>query len=164
MLKHIDALYLFDYSPNSGDLLWKNPPSNLSHLKGSIAGCLSDGYRKIDIYGMRLYAHRIVWLIFYGSEPDGFVDHINGNRSDNRISNLRIVTVTQNAWNSKMRRNNTSGVKGVSWHSPSGKWIARIRVCGKRKSIGSFDNIEDAKVAINKARLELHGEFSNSGN
>ena len=89
-----------------------------------------------------------------------YVDHINGNRLDNRRENLRIATNRQNAMNSKMHSNNKIGVKGVSLHRASGLFHARIRQDGIRKSLGYFKTAEEAGLAYDKAATMLFGEFA----
>lgn len=164
MLKHEDALRLFNYDRDTGILTWKNPPEYSRFIHGSVVGHKINGYLRVKIYGMQLYVHRIAWLITHNDWPNGVIDHINGDRSDNRISNLRAVTNTQNSWNSKMRKNNSSGVKGVTFNSAANKWVGRIRVDGKRIHVGCFDDIEEAKIAMEDARIKYHGEFSSMGN
>lgn len=112
MLKREDALRLFNYNPDTGILTWKNPPRSSRFIYGAVVGYKTNGYLQVKLYGMRLYVHRIAWLMVYNDWPTDVIDHINGDRSDNRIANLRVVTNTQNSWNSKMRKNNSSGVKG----------------------------------------------------
>ena len=93
--------------------------------------------------------------------PDNMVvDHIDGNTMDNRKSNLRIVTQQQNSWNKSVAVNNTSGVKGVSRVRRSGKWVSRITHNGKRITLGTFENFQDAVLARVEAEKELYGEYS----
>lgn len=87
------------------------------------------------------------------------VDHINGNSLDNRRSNLRIVTPQQNSWNRKAQKNSNSGVRGVYKHTQINKWVAQIKVGSKRIHIGSFDTIEDAKLAYDKKAELYYGEY-----
>lgn len=92
--------------------------------------------------------------------PPGLqVDHINGNGLDNRRANLRIATPAQNARNARMRRNNTSGFKGVRLHKPSGKWVAEIKVNNTTKSLGAYEAAAEAHAAYARASAELHQEF-----
>lgn len=91
------------------------------------------------------------------------VDHINGIKTDNRLSNLRICTPAQNQHNQKKRMDNTSGYKGVAFRRDSGRFRARISINGKRKNLGSFDSAEEAYEAYCAAAIELHGEFANFG-
>lgn len=88
------------------------------------------------------------------------VDHANGDKLDNRRSNLRICTRSQNMHNRKVDRSNSSGVKGVFWHRQHSKWYARIGLHGKSIFLGLFDDLKDAECAVRKARERLHGEFA----
>jgi hypothetical protein len=101
--------------------------------------------------------HRIIM-----GNPDGEVDHINGNGLDNRKCNLRICTRTENMYNRRPKRGGTSKYKGVWYerHANHGRWRAQIRAGGKAINLGSFHNEEDAAIAYNKAALELHGDFA----
>lgn len=109
----------------------------------------------------RVYrAHRLAWLYVYGEWPKGEIDHINGDSTDNRIVNLRDVTTAQNSLNRGLRRNNTSGIKGVSWSKKSQKWLVHIAVNKQLLHVGLFDTIEDARAARIEAANRLHGEFA----
>ena len=91
----------------------------------------------------------------YGKWPANQIDHINGDSLDNRLINLRDVTSAENSRNTKMGKNNKSGVSGVSWSNPMGKWRARVRFEGKERRGGYFDKPEDAKDIILKERSKL---------
>lgn len=122
---------LFDYNHETGVFTWKLSPSRCTSA-GSVAGSLHHtGYLNISIKRRRYQLHRLAWKYFYGEEPPAELDHINRDRTDNRISNLRPATKAQNC-------QNTSGL-GVSFHKSSGKWIARIGLEYKNISIGSYD-------------------------
>jgi len=88
------------------------------------------------------------------------IDHINGNRLDNRKRNLRHVTFSQNCQNSKLRRHNTSGYRGVSWHKNSEQWVARIIYQGRTYHCGMFKSIIDAAKSYNKMAKKLYGKYA----
>jgi len=119
-----------------------------------------EGYLRIRIFDKAYLAHRLVWLYHKGAWPTGEVDHINGNRSDNRIENLRDVPKIENARNRRPSAANTSGITGV--HRVGKKWRARICVNGKCISLGNFDTIEDAAAARAVAN-ERFGFHENHG-
>lgn len=119
------------------------------------------GYCRMYIKGIQYKSHRVAWMIFYGEIPDK-IDHINGDRSDNRISNLRSVTSSENSKNQVLRASNTSGCSGVNWHVKCRKWIAQIRDNKKYVYLGSFSELEDAILA-RKAAEVLYGYHENHG-
>ena len=152
---------VFDYS--DGKLYWKIAKSRCVRV-GEEAGCIdkSTGYVKVSLDGKSYGAHRLIFLMHHGYLPKN-VDHDNLNRSDNRIENLRAATVANNAQNSKRPSNNTSGVKGVSWHKKIGKYLAYVTVNGKRVLLGYYADLDDAKQSVMKAREFYHEEFANHG-
>ena len=127
-------------------------PPNRPHL-GDIN---YDGYIRITVLGRRYYAHRLAWFYVHGEWPAEQMDHINGDRSDNRIANLREATQSGNGQNKKMQRNNTSGCIGVTWSKRRKKWLAKIGVAGKVSYLGYFDIFDDAVAARKEAKLALH--------
>ncbi len=126
---------------------------------GRLAGTIAHGYRIINLNGKLYRAHRLIFLIEHGYIPD-CIDHINGDKDDNRISNLREVTESQNMMNRPVQKNNKTGLKGVSLHS-GGLWRARIVVNRKEYSLGLFKTKELAHAAYCKAATHYHGEFKN---
>lgn len=102
-----------------------------------------------------IYIHRLIM-----NDPEFEIDHINRNKSDNRKSNLRIVTSSQNNMNQKINMRNKSGVTGVYWYEKNNKWIAYINLNKKRYNLGYFDNKDTAIIARLKAEKEYFGEFS----
>lgn len=128
---------------------------------GVLAGCDSEGYVSISLYNRKYCAHRLAWLYVYGEWPTKQLDHINMDRSDNRIGNLREATTAQNSQNARCRIDNVSGVKGVAWDRSKGKWQVNIASQGIRHFIGRFDNLDDAAAAYENAARALHGEFAN---
>lgn len=117
------------------------------------------GYRVISIKGVRYKFHRIVWKLAYGTEPE-YIDHINHDRSDNRIENLRFATREENSRHQVVPKNNTTGFIGVHRHYKS--WIAVVVKNSERTLCGRFENIKDAVLAYNEKCNELHGEFGKS--
>jgi hypothetical protein len=152
---------LLDYNPETGIFIWKSKTSKYSPIKvGSIAGYLkSSGYRIIEIYNKAFREHRLAWLYVYGVFPSDQIDHINGIRDDNRISNLREATNKENSFNKKPSKNNTSGYKGVSWNKKNNKWVSQIRVDKKSIYLGLYDSLEDAAIAYQAAAIRYHGDF-----
>ncbi|HCQ8472414.1 TPA: HNH endonuclease [Klebsiella michiganensis] len=151
------------YEPETGNFYWSNPTAHRMH-NGELAGFIDyNGYVYIKVDSKRYSAHRLAWLYVHGQFPSEMIDHINTIRSDNRISNLRKATRSQNMMNQATRKNSNSGVKGVGWDKKSQKWRARCQVDGIRKSIGFFDSIEEAKNFLVIYRNQVHGEFANHG-
>jgi hypothetical protein len=122
---------LLSYDPETGVFRWL-----VRRLPGNIRKQSISGYRGIHIDGRRYKCSRLVWLYQTGEWPTHEIDHVNGDRVDNRFCNLREATLTENRWNSRKRVNNTSGYKGVSWDSARSLWKARINVGGKEKHLG----------------------------
>lgn len=114
------------------------------------------GYLYVRINGRLALGHRIAWALYYGTQPD-VVDHINGDKSDNRIKNLRVASDRLNAENIRLpQRNNTSGFLGVIWCKSTGRWLAQITTDRRRQYLGRFDNPENAYAAYLTAKRRLH--------
>lgn len=153
----------FDYDPETGVLKWKNSLS-VRAANGSVAGRPDkDGYLVVGLFTITLKVHRVIFLYMTGAFPKYEVDHINNDPADNRWSNLREATHTQNNWNTKLKKHGTSGVKGVSWCNQKNKWRAHITVEGRQMSLGAFDEISDAEALVKMKRAEFHKEFTNHG-
>ena len=117
---------LLYYSPETGVFYWKERRGGRASA-GSIAGSLQDnGYVHILIHRRGYSAHRLAWLYVHGEWPPEQIDHINRIRHDNRLANLRLATRFENAQNTSLRKNNLSGVRGVSWYKKSNRWIVRV--------------------------------------
>lgn len=130
---------------------------------GDVMGFVnSRGYRRISISGKIYQAHRLAWLYHYGAWPKDQIDHINGNRCDNRIDNLREVTNAENGKNTSRHRGNKTGVSGVHIHSQNGNYVAQIRVSNRLIHLGCFDNIFDAACARKSAEYRF-GFHANHG-
>jgi len=148
-------LATFDYNPKTGLFIKKK--------NGKVVGNRHhSGYIRICIGNKQFQAHRLAWLFQYGEEPDGFIDHINGVRDDNRISNLRVVTKQENSKNAKRPCNNSSGVCGVKWQESNKRWIATIGVDYTDVYLGCFENFSDAVNARKNAEV-LYGFHENHG-
>jgi len=106
--------------------------------------------------------HRIVFLMHHGYLPD-MVDHIDGNRTNNKIENLREATHAQNAWNSKPRADSNIGIKNITYNKKFNQYTVRIQVNQERKYIGAFKDLELAALVAMEARNKYHGKFANHG-
>lgn len=128
---------------------------------GRVAGNKrDDGYITIGVNYRRYYAHRLAWLYVHGYMPTTEIDHINQNTSDNRISNLREASKSQNQANvSKMPAKNTSGYRGVYWHKARGKWAAQMMHKGEMLFLGLYSDPVDASNAYVKKARELRGDY-----
>lgn len=148
---------MLSYDPETGVFIWAR---NIGNVKaGAIAGCVNrKGYRYISAFKKLYRANRLAWIYVYGKEPVGQIDHIDGDRLNNRIANLRDVDGFTNQRNRKRgNKNSTSKLLGVSFHAGTGKWRAQIT---ERKTIhlGLFDTEEQAHAAYLEAKRRLHGE------
>lgn len=153
---------LIRYEPNTGEFWWL-PSAVRQRRSDRRAGCVNTrGYCQIRYSGRQVFAHRLAWFIVHGKLPDGEIDHIDGNRSNNRITNLRDVPVSVNRRNAKRAANNSSGVTGVHWDKRRGRWRVNVCVEGKRKYLGMFSGIIEAERVVKAFRAangftERHG-------
>jgi len=122
------------------------------------------GYRVVSMWSVVYSSHRVIWAIAYGEDPgDKFIDHIDGNRTNNQLSNLRLVTVSDNNRNVKRRSDNKTGVTGVSLIKKTGKYSVEIQDVNKKKVfIGYYDDLEEAKRARQLAEKK-HNYHENHG-
>ena len=120
------------------------------------------GYIRLFVNNKRYRAHRVIFLYVNGFLPE-YIDHIDGDRLNNKIENLRACTISNNQQNKKINSNNKSGIKGVSWHKATNKWRASLTFDGMCRHIGVFKRIEDAENAVRECRIKNHGEFCNHG-
>lgn len=169
---------LFRHEPETGKLFWKERPVSMFNSgrysadrnaaiwntrfagKEAFTAVLSNGYLHGTIFGCQHRTHRVMWALFYGHEPNGHIDHINGKKTDNRIENLREATSSENKYNVGLRADNTSGYKGVHWFKTRSRWRAEIKQCGKSLNLGYFDTPEEAALAYDTAARQLHGAFA----
>lgn len=153
---------LFCYSLQTG-VFTRRTTTSSNAKRGDEAGSVNgQGYLVVRIAGKKYYAHRLAFLYVTGEWPPETVDHIDGDPSNNSWGNLRLVSHAENHKNQKRHSNNTSGVAGVHWHKASGKWQAYIRVNGKQKHLGSFDDKAAAVLVRLAAEIE-HGYHPNHG-
>lgn len=174
----VDALLKYD--PETGKLFWKERDLSMfsSSTKLAKTECSrwnnrysgeeafttrhTKGYATGSIYGRMYKAHRVVWLLQFGVWPSGQIDHINGNPADNRVSNLRVVTNSENCKNQRLNTKNTTGVVGVHWNKQCGKWQAQIRIKQAKIHLGLFINFDDAVIARKSAEVK-YGFHPNHG-
>ena len=161
MLDYDEVKKRFTYDEDEGFLRWRYSVTRVK--SGDVAGCInSKGYQRVKVGGKYYYCHRLIWLYVYGRLPDQHIDHVNGNRADNRIVNLREASSAENGRNIKIPKSNTSGHVGVIWDKRINKWCARVKVNYKQIHIGSFINKSDAIVA-RKFYEKVCGFHSNHG-
>lgn len=149
---------LLSYDPASGVFVWRE--SRGKAISGEKADAARhDGYIKITIDQKHYLGHRLAWFYVNGEWPE-FLDHINRNRADNRLCNLRVVTRTENNQNKSTRLDNSSGVTGVSFDASRKRWTVRLKIAGKYKYFGRFESFSEA-VSVRKTAEKQHfGEFA----
>ena len=165
---------LLRYDPETGKLFWRERGEGLFSTPAAckrwntryagteaLATIRERGYRCGGIFAVMYRAHRVIWAMETGEWPSEYIDHINGDTSDNRISNLRDVSVSENGKNQKRPASNTSGAVGVHWDGRRGNWVARI-YGSHGEYVGAFTNYDDA-VAARKAAEARHGYHGNHG-
>ena len=156
------------YDPETGEMRWHRKhgatkeerrwntryadmPAGTKDDKGYIRILFKSGGKTL-----RVRAHQLAWLITTGESAKGEIDHINQNKMDNRIVNLRDVPKEINQRNGTRKKNNTSGVPGVTWHKQHRKWYAQARINGKHHSVGLYLELSDAETAVKASRAQ-HG-------
>ena len=154
------VLEVLSYNPATGVFTWRVRTAYRTKI-GDIAGS-SDrlGYKRIAIDGNSYMAHRLAFLMMTGDWPDEFVDHADGNPANNSWGNLRLASRLENASNQRVRKNNTSGFKGVSPRKGRGTYQASIRQGTALTYLGTFAAPEDAARAYDAAAIRMFGEFA----
>lgn len=145
------------YCADSGAFTWRIAPPRRGVPAGSPAGCTrSDGYVGIVVQQRRFYAHRLAWEFTHGAIPAGMeIDHIDHDPSNNRISNLRLVTKAENRRNRSADTRNKSGVNGIHWSKGAGAWAAQIRFNRRTRHLGYFKSLDEATAARKDAERAL---------
>ena len=152
----------FFYPSPEGKLYNLTSRSNAAIMLDEAGSLNENGYLRVRVGGVVYGVHRIVYAMRNGINlsPTMQIDHINGDRTDNRIDNLRLATHAQNMRNTKISSRNTTGYKGVSWYDCNKKFVSRIHLNSKKIHLGSFNTKEEAALAYNAAALKYHGEFA----
>jgi hypothetical protein len=155
---------LFVYEPSTGILRWRNVPNNFKRAKpGDVVGTIGwQGYRLVGVDRKQYQAHRIIWKMMTGEDPADQVDHEDGDRQNNRWTNLRAATNGPNIQNAKLRKDNKSGVKGVCWDGHHKAWKVYISAGKGQKRLGRFKSLEEAAAVRRNAAEKLHGDFARS--
>lgn len=173
---------LVEYNPLSGEFIWKKRTPDLfeaghftadkqcqgwnaRYAETKAFGCIgAQGYYKATFFKVSFYAHRVAWAIHYGEIPSLEIDHINRDRSDNRIENLRLADRLSNAKNQTAHRDSRTGVKGViRCRTKKTRFSAHLMVDGKRINLGRFNDLDSARRAYLDAAKKHHGEFASDG-
>lgn len=151
MITQSDVQAVLEYK--DGDLYWKTSGAK-------VGGCVNrGGYRVMGFNNKTYLVHRIIYMMFFGKLPK-IVDHIDNDRTNNKIENLRSAAPAQNLWNAVLRPTNTSGSKGVSWHKKAKKWQVKVSVNCTLKHFGYFADLELADLVATEARNKYHGQFA----
>jgi hypothetical protein len=152
---------ILDYDRETGIFRWAKDVGSRARKGCAAGGYNTVGYIAMQVKGRRYYAHRLAWLYCYGDFPSQ-IDHINHNKSDNSISNLRAVSGSDNKKNSPIQANNKSGCTGVHWNNRDGNWISQIRAEGVSTHLGVFEIKEEAIESRRKAEIK-YGYHENHG-
>lgn len=144
------------YDPETGKFTWKVTLSRRAPAGAAAGTCDIRGYQIIRLDHTKYRAHRLAWLYVCGVWPTEELDHINRDRSDNRVANLRLASRPENSQNTSPKRSNTSGRKGVSWHARTGRWRAHLTLNRRGIHLGYFRDINDAIAARKAAEAKYH--------
>jgi len=159
-ITHAELTCLLYYDRETGNFYWRVNRYGVS--KGDLAGSVDsrNKYRRIKINERLYLAHRLAWFYVSGQWPINEIDHIDRNRSNNRICNLREATHAENMMNKPAYKNSKTGIKGVYWHKQHKKYAATIQTRGVTKHIGLYVSIESAALARKQASQKIHKQFA----
>lgn len=160
-----EANELIAYDPNTGALTWKNRMGRWGRIPAGSPATSTDskGYLYVHIGTKNYRAHRVAWLLHYGHWPDKDIDHVNRNRVDNRIVNLRGATRYEQLQNQKKRADNTTGFTGVS-ETRNGTYAVSVWHRGKKHYVGTFKELDEAREKYMDKKRELHSFFRDDQN
>ncbi len=159
MITRERLLYLLDYNPITGDLIWKNPSGRRVKI-GDIAGYKSKDYITVRLDNKLYPAHCIIWFGVTGKWPENEIDHKDLDKQNNKWDNLREATPSLNGANKEKYSTNKSGFKGVSWSKRRNAWLAQITVNYKTINLGCYSTPEIAAEVYQKAAEKHFGSFS----
>jgi len=154
---------LLSYDVETGQFVWKKDRGFKARVNTPAGALGASGYVLMCISGKRYLAHRIAYKMVYGCDPQGILDHIDGDITNNRIANLRVANSVENQGNSRRPKHNTSGIKGVHWHKGDKRWTAQIKKGRSKIWLGGFSTKEEAAAAYEAAAKEHFGDFANIG-
>jgi hypothetical protein len=152
MLSHAELLATINYDPDTGAF------TNLAGVR--LEGPIAKGYLSVRVLGRTYYAHRLAWFYVFGEWPPRGTDHVDTNRKNNAIANLRPATKSQNGYNRGAPSNSTTGLKGASFDKFTGRFVARLKVRGRCLNLGRFDTAEEANAAYVAGASQHCGEFA----
>lgn len=151
---------LLTYDPLTGEFTWNKTRGGVARA-GSKAGTIrANGYCRVNVNGAYHYAHRLAWLVTHDRFPEDQIDHIDGDPGNNRICNLREATGGENSRNQRVHSDSETGIKGVYFNKRRGKFASRIMRDGVVTWLGSYEKIDDAAAAYQRAAEQIHGAFA----
>lgn len=159
-----ELMKLLRYEAKTGHLYWISKGTAKTRVIGTRVGslCKTSGYRLVGINKHVYREHHLVWLLFNDKFPDGVIDHINHDKADNRIENLRDISQSENTRNQSARRNTSSGEQGIWYCKTRQRWIAEIKLNGKKVFQSKFPDATSAMIA-REAKLKELGFHDNHG-
>jgi len=153
--EYLNDLFIY----KEGKLFWKRSPARRIKVGTEACSLSGNGYLRVAIKQIHYPLHRIIFMMHHGYLPK-YVDHIDGNPLNNCIDNLREATQTQNLYNAKKRKDNSSGLKGISWVKRLNKWLVQLSINKKNTYLGVYEDLELAELVAQEARILYHGRFA----
>jgi hypothetical protein len=158
LLTQKDLQNIIHYSPETGIFTWARPRKGIA-VTDKVGTLKPSGYIVILVKAKLYRAHRLAWLYMTGNWPENEIDHINGDRSDNRFCNLREATKAQNNWNRKIRKDSKTGVKNVLHYPKWGLYYVKITANKVSHSFGPYKTLQEAEKVAHEKRIQIHGNF-----